>query len=280
MDIYKKIDNIVFSTDLLDCAYHLLDFAEASLKEKNRIKIVNYFYQRAVSYEAYALMGTLLDLDKTKYYIFSGNQAVRKYLFLMLPKKDTPVKTLQNIRVFADDLIHTFTAPAGYHIDPEKVAKIMEYLDEKYSFSEKVFSDGAAFFLVFNVSSRDVDSHCVITGKEPKIIPYFLLYSNREVSKHISPEAVLFHELGHAIHARFTGHLDIIPEEILLFLKDLCFPDILSLSTSELCENFANILSIGLMHDSPFDEFDHFDYIHPDDKKMFKKLVEMILNKL
>ena len=278
MDIYHKIDEIVSCNDLLDCAHHLLDFVDLSLKEQNRREIVKYFYESAVTNEAYTLMSSILNLDNSKYYIFSGNNAVRRYLFLMLPQISSPVKSLQNIKVFANDLIHSFTASTGNHIDPDKVSKIMKYLDEKYSFSEKVFSDGPASFLIFNLTSHEVDSHCVITVRGSKIIPCFLLYSNREVSKHISSEAVLFHELGHAIHARFTGNFDFIPEEILLFLKNLCFPDILSHPISEISENFAHILSIGLMYDSPFAEYDHFDYIHPDDKKMFKKLVEMILN--
>lgn len=280
MDIYDKITNVVSSTDLLQCAHLLLDFAESALKEKDRRAIVKYFYEQAVVRETFKLMGVSLNLDNSKYYIYSGNKAVRQYLFLMLPKIDTPVKSLKNIKMFANDLIHNFTAPEGDHIDPNKVTKIMEYLEEKYSFFKKVFVGFAPSILVFDVTSREVDSHCVITGKDSAKAQYFLLYSNREVSKHISPEAVFFHELGHAIHARFTGDLDVIPEPILIFLRDLCFPDILSHPASDLCENFANILSIGLMYESPFAEFDHFDYIHPDDKKMFKALVELILNKL
>jgi len=46
MNIYDKINAIINCNNLLTCGELLIDFAESALKEKNRAKIVKFFYQQ------------------------------------------------------------------------------------------------------------------------------------------------------------------------------------------------------------------------------------------
>lgn len=119
------------------------------------------------------------------------------------------------------------------------------------------------------------------TEKRRKIFPHFFLYcltNKRPDAK--TPEAVLFHELGHAIHARWTKDSRVIPPKIVQFLKDLCFPQFDTLPPDQQSEVLADILSVGLMYKSPFAQHDAFSYIHPDDKAVFRELVERILKRI
>ena len=63
-------------------------------------------------------------------------------------------------------------------------------------------------------------------------------------------------------------------------VKQLCTPGIMACSVADQCEIFADVLSVGLMYESPFAEFDPFGYMHPDDKQAFKQMTELILKDL
>jgi len=73
-----------------------------------------------------------------------------------------------------------------------------------------------------------------------------------------TPEAVFFHELGHALNARFTGSIDNLPASLLKYLSELCLPKMLSLPAYKQIEVFTDVLGMGMMYESPFEEYDPF----------------------
>ena len=97
-----------------------------------------------------------------------------------------------------------------------------------------------------------------------------------------NPVSVLFHELGHALHARFLGSSidQKVPVNILEFLGSICFPTIMSLSISEQNELFADVIMMGLMYKSPFDMYDPYIAIHQSDKECFHNLTIKMLEEL
>lgn len=56
------------------------------------------------------------------------------------------------------------------------------------------------------------------------------------------------------------------------------YTDYILLTIEEQQEVFADVLSIGLMHDSPYSKYDYFSYMREDDKKVFSLLVEKMLD--
>ncbi|AAM23938.1 MAG: Uncharacterized protein XD49_1291 [Caldanaerobacter subterraneus] len=282
MNIYDKINAVINCDDLLTWGELLIDFAESALKEKNRAKIVKFFYQQLQYFGLLDyVFDSIINKNDSQYLIYEGIDAVRKYVALTIPKQDTPVKTLKSIKTYGNQILSDFKKPVGKRITKEKIEEIMHYLDEKFSFSKKVFADRKPMFILLNYSHRKYNSECLVMPYGKEIIQHFFLYnmkSNLEDTP--APEAVFFHELGHALHARYTENVKVVPEEIILFLKELCMPKIDLLEPEQQREVFADILSIGMMYDNPFSEYDPFVKIREDDKKVFRMLVEKILDSI
>jgi len=157
----------------------------------------------------------------------------------------------------------------------------MDYLDEKYRFSEKVFSKQKAAFILMPCSHHLYNSECLIAGTGTDAILHLLLYHMRSQERSVpKPEAVFFHELGHVLHARCYSTIEKVPDNIIDLLQQICFPGIKKISTSDQCEVFADVLSVGLMYQTPFEKYDFFSAIHPDDKAAFKKISETLLDQL
>ena len=43
---------------------------------------------------------------------------------------------------------------------------------------------------------------------------------------------------------------------------------------------FADVISVGLMYQTPYEKYNVYKEIHPSDKEAFKKLVEKIIESL
>jgi hypothetical protein len=130
-----------------------------------------------------------------------------------------------------------------------------------------------------NNSNKDYNSEC-LTAKNmdgTDVINHFFLYHMKEKDS-ISPEAVLFHELGHALHAKHFGGIDKLPNNIIEILQDLCFPEIKTLDSEIQNELFADVLGIGLMYQTPYEKYDVFKgNLSKNQKKSLKIIVEKII---
>jgi hypothetical protein len=286
MKLYEKMNAAIYCDDLLQCADLLIDFAQAALLEKNKGTVVKHFYERLYRYSLGDIaFDSILKTNNKQYFIYDiydqKPAAINKYIALVIPAKESPVKTLWAILSFGEQILADFTKPKGINIKKEKLVEIMDYLDLQYAFSQKIFADRKALFLILNYSRKNCNSECLITQSGDEIIQHFFLYCIANKHKGaITPEAVLFHELGHAMHARYTGDIMLLPKNIIHRLEKLCMPEIGNLTAEEQTEVLADVLSVGLMYESPFSEYDAFSYMHPDDKREFKLMCEQILSEL
>lgn len=280
MSIYEILNDTIYNSgdDLCLCGMKLISFADVALKEKNRDTIVRHFYKRLLEFAGpYYAFG-----NNDHYEIFEGTIAVLLFLLVCLPKQQSPVKTLKAIKVFGEHILDIYIKPSSIQINKKKVEQIMFYLDKNYNFSGKVFKDKKAMFLILNNSHIKYNSECLIgLDQEGKVNLHLFLYHMNPYNPEMPmPETVLFHELGHAVHARLTGGISPVPIKVLDFLEELCFPRIKSLNESQQCEVFADIISTGMIYKSPFSKYDPFPQILENDKKTFSLLFEKIINSL
>ena len=281
MDIYEKLNKTVSCHDLFEFSDALADFSECALREKNKATLVKLFYERLAENTLidYAV-DDIINSDGQNYIIYDNKKAIGKYIAFAKPQQTTPVKTLKDLIVFSREIRTCFTTPVGKSLTKNKVIQIMNFLDAKYNFSKKVFSSHKAIFALVGYSHKKYNSECLIIKSDTEVFQHLFLYHMNGSDHKITPEAVLFHELGHTLHAKYAGGIETVPQNILDLLKNLCMPTIDTLTAASQSEVFADILSVGMMFNSPFENFDPFDYMHKDDKKAFNQLFEKLLSVL
>jgi hypothetical protein len=276
-EIYDLINHLTSCSGLSECGQIMIDFYDAAIVKKNRATIVKDFYEQINSF---AWVDYVFDDDNPNYIIYQDARATALYIALRLPPMSSPVKSLNAIRDLGHQIIAKFCDPIGKIISQRQISLIMKYLDEEYSFSSKVFSDKKAAFLILDSSNLEFDSECFVGISGKKIIQHLFLYHMKSNDDKITPEGVLFHELGHALQARYSGSISVVPENIVNLFSETVFPTYKSLSQNEQCEVFADALSMGLMFNSPFSEHDPFLPIDKDGKEFFNLLVRKLLSRI
>ena len=280
--VYDITNSLIFSTDLLLSGQLLIEFANAVFKEKNRTTIVNKFYETLFQWGFNEYM--LYDLPnngKRKYFICDEKNAARMYVALSIPGKTSTVKTLNGIKAFGEFILSHYTRPVGECISETSLVDILQYLEKEFLFASKVFSNRKAAFIRIHNSHIECNSQCLTMGNGKEVLNHFFLYHMKRKDSP-NPEEVLFHELGHALHARCFGDVSKVPDDIIDMLHDLCFPHLRESNAAEQCELFADVLGLGLAYQTPYEKYygDSYKIIHQDDKKAFKMLVEKIMKDL
>jgi hypothetical protein len=269
----------IISDDLIYSGTQLIEFANAVYKEKNRATLIKFFYEQLNQWAFSSVFASSIASNKSNCFICDEKNSVKMFLGLRTPKQMSTVKSINEIRAFGEFILLNFTHPVGECISESSLKEILHYLDEEYNFSTKVFSDRKSYFIRMNNSNKDYNSEC-LTAKNidgTDVINHFFLYHMKEKDS-ISPEAVLFHELGHALHAKCFGGIDKLPNNIIEILQDICFPEIKTLVTEIQNELFADVLSIGLMYQTPYEKYDVFkDNLSKNQKKVLKIMVEKII---
>jgi hypothetical protein len=269
----------IISEDLIHSGHQLIKFADAVYKEKNRGTLIKFFYEQLNQWAFSSVFGSLIGGNKNNYFICEEKDSVKLFLGLRAPKQTSTVKSINEIRAFGEFILSNYINPVGECISESSLKEILHYLDEEYNFSAKIFSNRKSYFIRINNSNKEYNSEC-LTAKDKdgsNIVNHFFLYHMKE-KKSISPEAVLFHELGHAVHFKVFGNTDCLPDSIIELLQDICFPEIKTLDNSIQNELFADVFSIGLMYKSPYEKYDVYkENISKTQKEALKIMVRNII---
>lgn len=280
MDLYEKLNDTVYCKNLLQFGDKLTDFPESVLKEKNRAKYVDLFYQRMMEYH---LTDYIWDdfPEKTpeRYHVVEGGSASGKYLAFAVPPQGKPVETLRRLNEFGQSIREDFSEHGGKQISRKHVDEILSYLEQKFEFSGKVFCDKKALICIIPYSHKEFNSECLIRITEGIEQHIFLYKTIDRDGSGVTPEFVFFHELGHALAVRYAKGFE-VPAEIAAVLNR-CFPKLLTqASPDEIQDVIADILSIGMLFNSPYEKYDPFTAIREKDKELFHQFVKQMLDSL
>jgi hypothetical protein len=280
-DIHATLRSAIYSNDLLHSGRQLIAFAEAAGNEKHKQRLVNAFYQQLNSWVSCVLVNALFDRDKRPYLICEENDSVKLFLALRAPKPTSAAKTLKAIKVFGESIVSDFTTPVGECISESSLKEILTFLDTEHQFSKKVFTGGKSLFIRLANSNTMYNSECLTAiyhGAD--ITPHFFLYHMNEKNT-VTPEAVLFHELGHALHAKLFGGLGQLPQPVIDLLQESCFRELSTLDMHTQNELFADSLAIGLMYQTPYDEYDPYrEAVGKGQREFLRKMATTILGKM
>jgi len=274
---YEILNSLVFCPDLLECGQKIIDFSNVAYKEKNRNTIVDHFYEQLYQWAFCHYMFNNRDIGE--YIICKENNVVNMFLAIRMPKKKSAVKTIMEIKAFGEFIISNYRKPVGECISEKSLENVLTFLEKEYLYCSKIFSNNNAIFMIIHNTHKIYNSECTVGVKDNNISNYFFLYHMKE-KKSISPETVLFHELGHAIHTKAFGDISIIPENIIDILHNIGFPKIKELNIENQREIFADVLSVGLMFKSPFSKYDIYNEIDPKVKELFNELALLLLENI
>ncbi|MEG0236307.1 MAG: hypothetical protein RR523_14835 [Cetobacterium sp.] len=194
-------------------------------------------------------------------------------------KKEIEKIAIEELEGFLGRKISSYSKKSDNIITKKQVKEISDYLEKEYNFSEKIYKNKEPKFLIVDIESEQYNSLCFSDfniSDEGRTFKFYLF----NCKDNLSPIAILFHEFGHAIHLAYTGGMTSIPKPFLEIIKIFGFERIEELEEEQQCEVFADILSMGLMLDSPFEKYDIFTPIHRKHKEAYKELVKQIFKLL
>lgn len=264
---YTCRDNVV------DQAVDIITFAQArpsGTTDRTRLK---HFYEQMTTI---SVMPCLCCPSDNLYSIINSREAVAWYFVQLGPKAWTPRKTMNALSEFAKQVLSEFSESNGNIITVSRLESALRYTEGRYHFFQKVFAEKRPVFAIINNTNKTNNAHCYIGDSPRTSQTSIFLYA----ATGISPEAVLFHELGHCLHLCLTGNPNEIPDGTLDYLAHYGFKSLATATTDEQREVLADVLSIGMMYDSPYADDDPFTLIADEDKKAYHELVKYLLNRI
>lgn len=309
MGLYDNVYKIFETETIAEFCDSMNQFIEKTLPDKRRKAIVeefySYFLQLAVGSYAFSdnicswdienrltkkyaenaeklnSFGIFMDrhaLKSNKYYVCDGKEAFWLVLYYHLPPCTSPVKTLKALKEYTKEIRETYSEKEGPIINVESVLEILSYVDQKYDFFNIVHNDYRPVFAIADIAHNEFNSLCQTIKHEDGLVRTFVYLTRKGNSTNCSPEAILFHEIGHMLHTRC---FDLIPgskDMVISILNKTCFPGITDMDEGEQNEIIADVISMGFMYDSPYEEYDPFEPIALNDKYMFSKIVQKMID--
>lgn len=275
MDVYDQLDAAVYCCNLLQYGGALMEFAETALLDQNRAKLLNVFYERFTQFNVTDYVWDELHIPES-YVISTGPGAMRRYIWLNAPQKGPPMETLKQLHAFGQLLSRSFQPPAGPLISVDTAGEILRYLDHRCGFSTKVFCDKKAVIGILPYSHSEFSSQCLARFNTGIGLHIFLYHTRQEPPHTIPPEFVLFHELAHALSIRRAGGISLHKDAAAL-LDRYFVGSLTHYSIEQQLELLADALAMGMMLDSPYEQFDPFVSVRREDKKVFRAAFEQAI---
>ena len=261
-------------------ASNMIDFVNLVRTKKNKTPFLNDFYKRSLEMGfmdyVWKLWGITSEEKKEKFLIYSDFEAIDKYFYFSLKRiKEKPSKTLENIEKFATHVLKDFDVKKDNNvITIEKIKEIMNFLDNKYNFTEKVYKDFVPTFSILKFENPFYNSFTDISlDTKNKLCYHYIIFN---VKDNINPIYVFLHEIGHTIHYAITKNGNFIPEKVLKELEKTGFKGIETIDNYAKYEALADIFAMGIMYNSPYADCDPFVEISEKDKIIFNKIIESL----
>lgn len=271
----QLVEKIGTETDIVASANLLLNFVQRVRKEPSsaeKTRLLDELYLKFTVLLQFALRDSFF--NNTKYCVLDD---LGSFIQINAPRRGTPNETLDLLEAYANKAVDSFTAPANKAITCTRVTEIIDYLNEKYQFAQKVFGGSIAHIFIVNASEKTKDGAFATQNTLLGTVPIFFLYANRKECSSIAPECVFFHELGHAIHLHITGSLDVMPVPIMEFLDKTWFAGIAAAPLVDQQEVLADVFAAGLMHNSPFADCSRYNFMEEQAKEVFSLLVSKVV---
>lgn len=219
LDVYDAVDAVMNSEDILECANYLLLLSELALQETDRRKVADIFKSRLMDTQ-FVYVTSLFPIpipkcfltlegepeepleEKQNFFYFSGMNAVQQYLSLHIDSQLTPVKLFKSLVPLAQNISNDFIEPSGRQVSKKFIEDILEYLDNNFDFTNKVYGKEKPIFISIDKTHRIWNSVTAVSKNRNR---YHILLYHLKPETEVTPEFVFLHELGHVVHSRYCS---------------------------------------------------------------------------
>lgn len=247
------INQIITSTNLLECADSLLEYAKFANQEKQRKAYINAFNKHLTNM-VFALMPRLFtimssEINYNEYKFFTGVNSVKLYLRLQTDTTLPPVRYLKSLEELANKIKCEFSEPSGNCVRELFIKSVIEYLNQEYSFVKKYYRNQYPIFIFLDHCHINCNSVCVATQNAYDEMSFIIFLFNLEQGAAYSPEYVFLHELGHVVQTK-QGTTECPPRSFYDYMKDdKVFADMSQEEQKELfADGFASTVLNGMNH--------------------------------
>ena len=280
MNIYELMDSVIYSDNIESGMKSLLELVSILDKERYTSRLLDEFYWRRQNGSIRLFDYDLVSDERGKNYcIESGCVALSLYIILTIPSHKKPKQTLKELQNYAEKQLE-YCKTESNSITDVRIEKVIQYFDDNYQFMKKVFNykNRKVPFLILDMKKEDYVSE-YLTLEDPDNFLYFcfFFFASDETENGRTVEEEVFYNFSLALIRKYFGK-DGISDSFVELLKTTCIPKIEEISMDQQIVILAELLSAGLMYESPFQEYYISTLFSNDIKTIYKAVAERMLN--
>ena len=242
--------------------------------------MITRFYQQIGLRFSFTNIDNTFSEKKPRYRVISGGAAASAYAVTVLPPYISPVKSLKALQT-AGSLLESWLQPgSGVFITAEQVNTILDFVESEFGLFSKVLAGYDPVFALVDCCHSEFNSEIVLlhNASGRGILRHFVFNIKPDAIEEVTPEYVFFHELGHAMQIEHDETLEAFPESAVETLLANGFPGFRSIPLYNQQEIFADMMSVGLMFHSPYQELNPFTrLLEPQHQEAYHLLVKKLL---
>lgn len=265
------MDRILNSNTLADLAENINEL----LASKEKISFSALYRSVKEQYKQYSL-ASLFDNNARYYDIFCGNRCVVAHLYLNWPYTKSVAQNRATLKRIAEEIKKDFTTSKNIQISEESICSVLEYLELRYGFCTNLFAKHRLNILLPACGHMSYNSLCRTSELTDSSVRCSLYLLRHKKNCKVSPEYVLFHELGHVLHTMLTGSYNTVPDSF-FDMAETMFPGLSTTYRNSAPEFFADCFAMGTMLDSEWNAFDPYPQIYAEDKRLFEQYMRALL---
>lgn len=277
MTIYEIMNSVVHCDDIEISMNYLLELINIIDKERYSSKLLDDFYERIWS----PLVRVKIDpteINGKKYCIETGNIALSLFIAFTIPRKKRPKQTLKELQEYAYNNLDIFSREENSSSSEKKINEVMTYLDARYDFSDRVLQNTQykSAFLLLDINSKKNISEYLAQYWTGELNFQFFLYNLDKKKTNLVAE--VFYVLALAIIMRYKTKNGKMSDEFIDMFNNVYKPSLRTLAENEQTNIMAELIAVGLMYDSPFQEYDLHYFLDEEVKKVLNILAIKIIS--
>jgi len=216
---------------------------------------------------------------KNPYIIFEGNEGIRLYLKNRWQFYNSYRKNRECLLTVISEIREKIIRPQGQRITVKEIESIMDTLDQKFSFVEKVIDKKHIEIVMLDHSHACWNNFTSISRIND--IRYYRIITThiRKESPH-SEQYSFLHELGHILHFVLTDSFNALPEGFTKIQRIMFNQRDIPPSNEEMCELFADCFAIAAIYGSHLEKYDPYDMILDVDKAIITAYIMQLIGSI